>query len=153
MNAMVRPRGGAAIGVLEDLDPVEAAAVLYLRLWCDGAGAQLQVQRDFDRTLGAAHGETALGSLQQLCRLCAEHGRRPLMRHGVGCRCLGADEACFAHFVAAASEPDSEDAILIATLLVRPDLAPCLVDAARTLGLALRRMAIAERRTPTDRLH
>lgn len=31
-----RNRGGAAVGTITDLDPVATAAVLYLRLWCDG---------------------------------------------------------------------------------------------------------------------
>lgn len=137
-------RGGAAVGVLDDLEPTEMAAVIYLRLWCDGAQAQQQVWNDFARTLGAGHGRTALKSLESLCRLCADHGRRPLMRHGVKCRCLGADEACFANFIAAAAEGDTEDAMLLATLLVRADIAPSLLDAARSLGLALRRLSIAE---------
>ncbi|MDK3074249.1 hypothetical protein QO034_14110 [Sedimentitalea sp. JM2-8] len=137
-------RGGAAVGVLDDLGPTEMAAVLYLRLWCDGAQAQQRVWNDFAGALGAGHGRTALNSLESLCRLCADHGRRPLMRHGVKCRCLGADEACFANFVAAAADGDTEDAMLLATLLVRADIAPCLLDAARSLGLALRRLAIAE---------
>lgn len=136
-------RGAARVGLLADLDAVEAGAVLYLRLWCDGDRAQ--VARDFERALGAAHGQAACRTLDQLCGLCARHGRRPLMRHHLGCACLGADEACFANFIAAALGGDREDAMLIATLILRADMAPCAAALAQDLGLALKRMAVRER--------
>ncbi|TCS67179.1 hypothetical protein [Primorskyibacter sedentarius] len=141
MTAAPQHRGGAPVGYLDELGAVEAGAVLYLRLWCNGAEAQQQVWNDFAGTLGTRHGRSALQSLEDLCQLCSRHGRRPLMRHHVSCKCLGADEACFANFVAAASEGAREDAMMLATLLVRPDMAPCIVDLAQSLGIALRRMA------------
>jgi len=124
----------------KSLDPVEAGAVLYLRLWCDGPSAQAQVWDDFSNMLGPTQGREALKSFETLCDLCIRHGRRPLMRHSVSCKCLGADESCFANFVAAAAEGENEDAIMIATLLVRPDMAPCLMAVAAQFGLALKRM-------------
>ena len=36
MNAMNRHRGGAPVGYITDLGPIEAGVVLYLRLWRDG---------------------------------------------------------------------------------------------------------------------
>lgn len=33
-------RGGTPVGYVTDLDPVEAASVMYLRMWCDGPEAQ-----------------------------------------------------------------------------------------------------------------
>ena len=142
MNAMVPHRGGAPVGYVTELGPVEAGAVFYLRLWCDGPDAQAQVWNDFATALGPEGGRKALKAFECLCELCVRHGRRPLMRHHVTCKCLGADESCFANFIGYASEGEREDALLIATTLVRPDMAPSLVGLAQDFGLALRRMAI-----------
>ena len=68
------------------------------------------------------------------------------MRHHVTCECLGADESCFANFIGYASEGEREDALLIATTLVRPDMAPTLVGLAQDFGFALRRMALKTER-------
>ena len=149
MNAMVPHRGGAPVGYVTELGPVEAGAVLYLRLWCDGPDAQIQVWNAFATALGAESGRKALKSFETLCDLCVRHGRRPLMRHNVTCKCLGADESCFANFVGYASEGDREDALLIATTMVRPDVAPALVGVAQEFGLALKRMAINANRPIT----
>ncbi len=140
-------RGGAPVGLLNELGDVEAAAVLYLRLWSDGPAAQAEVWRDFSITLGPEKGRTALRALEALCDLCVRYGRRPLMRHQVTCRCLGADEACFANFVGAATEGEREDAMLMAMMIVRADLAPSLTALAQTVGFALKRMAL---RTPAQ---
>ena len=142
MNAITPHRGGAPVGYIAELDLVEAGAVLYLRLWCDGPDAQAQVWNDFATVLGPENGRKALKSFARLCDLCVRHARRPLMRHHVSCKCLGADESCFANFVGYASEGEREDALFIATTIVRPDIAPILVGHAQEFGLALRRMAI-----------
>jgi hypothetical protein len=136
-------RGAARVGLLSDLNAVEAGAVLYLRLWCDGDRAL--VARDFESALGEGHGRAACRTLDQLCALCVRHGRRQLMRHHLGCACLGADEACFANFVAAALDGDREDAMLIATLIVRAAMAPAAAAMAQDLGLALKCMAVRGR--------
>lgn len=147
MNAMTPPHsGGAPVGHLQDLGPIEAGAVVYLRLWCDGPDAQAQVWNDFATALGPQNGRRALASFETLCGLCVQYGRRPLMRHDVNCTCLGADESCFAIFVGTASEGEREDALLIAMTLVRPDMAPALVGLAQEFGLALRRMALKVKR-------
>lgn len=142
MTAASQPRGGAPVGFISELDPLEAGAVMYLRLWCSGPEYQSKVRDEFFSLLGPRLGHRALQSLDQLCDLCAREGRRPLMRHNVSCKCLGADESCFANFVAAAAQGENEDAIMIATLLVRPDLAPCLMALATQFGLALTRMSV-----------
>ncbi len=138
-------RGGAAVGRLSDLSPIEAGAVVYFRLWSDGAGGRADAASDFGIALGADQGRAAMLTLDRLCSLCANHSRRPLVRHGLGCRCLGADENCFAQMVAAASEGAREDAMMMASLMVRPDFAPALAALAEELGLVLRQMTI---RTP-----
>ena len=148
-------RGGSPVGLVADLDAVEAGAVLCLRLWCGDASTRVQVGSDLSSALGAAAGRQALGALDGMCRLCAGHGRRPILHHQVGCACLGADEACFARIVGAASDGDREDAALIATLMVRPDFAMTLAGHAETLGLALRRMAVLTESLPArgERVH
>lgn len=133
-------RGGAPVGFITELDSIEAASVIYLRLWCDGPEAQSLVCNDFANGLGPDQGRKAIKSLEELCSLCAQHGRRPLMRHSVQCKCIGSDESCFANFIATAVDGEREDALLIATLLVRPDVAPLIASLATNFGLALKRM-------------
>ena len=61
----------------------------------------------------------------------------------MGCRCAGADDACFTNFIGAMAEDTREDALLIATTLVRPKSASVLVDLAETLGFAINRIVCA----------
>ena len=98
MTQSAHKRGGAPMGYITDLDAIEAASVVYLRLWNDGSVAKSRVLDDFNASLGTQHGQRATRSFEELCSLCARFGRRPLMRHAVTCKCLGADEACFANF-------------------------------------------------------
>jgi hypothetical protein len=65
------------------------------------------------------------------------------MRHSVQCKCLGADEACFANCIAAAATGDREEALMPSTRLVRPDVAPLIASLAADVGLALKRMHLA----------
>ncbi len=145
MTGTLEKRGGAPVGFLTELDGIEVASVIYLRLWCDGSDSQASVRNDFASSLGVDQGRKALKSFDDLCSLCSKHGRRPLMRHSVNCRCLGSDESCFANFISTAVTGDRDDAMLIATLLVRPDVAPLLTSLATEFGLALKRMNL---RTP-----
>lgn len=142
-------RGGAPVGLVSDLDAIEAAAVLYLRQWHDGPHGQSRVFADFAGVLGHSAGRHSVESFAQICALCSNHGRRPLMRHARNCTCLGADEACFARFIGAAGEGEHEDAMLMATLLVRVDMAPILAGLARDFALALRRLHLAVPRDMT----
>lgn len=135
-------RGGAPVGFVTELDPVEAGAVLYLRLWCEGEETRLQMSQDLTTALGPERGDQALKSFAAICDLCVRHGRRPLMRHHVTCKCLGADESCFANFLGYASDGDKEDALLIATTLVAPNVAPLLVGLAEEFAMALKQMAV-----------
>lgn len=147
MTVPVSYRGGAPVGHVAELGPVEAGAVFYLRLWSDGPEAKTQVHNDFATALGASQGLKVLTSFETLCALCARHGRRPLMRHSVNCKCVGADESCFANFIGYASDGAREDAMLMAINLVRPDMAAILVGLAEEFGVALKRMA-----TKVDRI-
>jgi hypothetical protein len=138
-------RGAAPVGHLLELPDVEQAAVACLRLWCDGTAAQARLWGDLAGALGPGHGRTALKALERLLDLIVTHGRRPLMRHGLDCRCVGGDECAFAHLVAAAAGGEREDALLMASLLVPPGLAPEAVELAGQFGLGLRRMAVSYR--------
>lgn len=145
-------RGGAPVGHLGELGAVEAATVIYWRLWAGGLKGQRRAKTDFCTALGDKAGTQAVDALAQIFDTCARHGRRPLMRHGLGCTCVGADESCIANLIGYASECRRDDAALIATILVTPDLCMHMAALAQTFGLALRRMALAPRRKaePTE---
>ncbi len=62
MNAMTAPhRGGAPVGFVTELGPVEAGAVLDLRLWCDGPDAQTLARANFAAALGQKRGRLTRG--------------------------------------------------------------------------------------------
>ncbi|MGR3760223.1 hypothetical protein ACUXV3_08820 [Roseobacteraceae bacterium NS-SX3] len=136
-------RGGGAVGVLSALPPLEAGAVIYLRHWFAGPEPRAWKREDFAAVLGPQSAAAACGSFGRLCAFCAEHGRRPLMHHGLSCTCLGADESCFAHLVASAAEGQDEDALLLAALLVPPQKAQALAELARDTGRLLQGLAAA----------
>ena len=140
MNMKKNHRGGSPVGYQNELEDVESSAVLYLRLWCDGPEAQKDVYNDFSTVLGELLGKKSVNSLDKIWKLLADHGRRPLMRHDVECKCLGADEACFANLIRAAAEGQREDAMIFATLLVSPDFSAWVVALAQNFGLALKKI-------------
>ena len=142
MSAHDRRIGGSAVGQMTHLDDLSACTVIYLRLWSDGPDGQAAVWNDLARGLGAARGRAALATFETLVGLLGQHGRRPLMRHAATCACIGADEACFANFIATATTGEREDALLMAMLLVRPDVAPQLCAVAMDFGIALKQMLL-----------
>lgn len=143
MTAPREHRGGATVGHLQDYDAITAAAVIYLRMWCDSVETQAIVMHDLTGALGTGRGRKAIEAFGDLCGMCARHGRRPLTRHALHCKCVGADEASFGHFIATAAEGDRDDAMLFATLLVRPDIAPIVTSLAAEFGFALKQMNLA----------
>ena len=142
MNVQTNTRGATPVGYIAELDPVEASAVIYLRLWCSGSKTQSKMMSDFDTVLGPEQGQKTIKAFDTLCSLCVHHGRRPLFHHQVNCQCLGADESCFANFIGYASEGQREDALLIAINLIRPEMAAQLVNLAQDFGVALRLMKV-----------
>jgi len=133
-------RGGASVGLLTDLPPLEAGAVRYLRHWFSGAQARAELHEAFCGTLEPDLADSAFESFGQLCDFCVTHGRRPLVRHGMTCSCLGADENCFANLLAAATEGEANDAELLASLIVPPKQAQALSSLAAQTGLLLQHM-------------
>ena len=140
--------GAAPVGYVAGLAPVGVGAVLYLRLWNNGPKSRLKICSDFETLLGPVQGANAFRSFETLCDICVRYGRRPLALHHVACKCLGADESCFANFIEYASEGEREDACLIATTIVRPDMAMTLAGIAEEFGLALRCMCVRAGRIP-----
>lgn len=133
-------RGAAAVGVLGELPPLEAALVLYIRLWHTSCTARHEVARDFNRALGAEGGAEMLELFEAFCAAAATSARRPLIRHEIRCRCLGADESALAHLVAAAADGAHEDAELLAALLMERGSVARIAGLARALGAGLARM-------------
>jgi hypothetical protein len=117
--------GAEAVGLLAAADPLSQRAVIALRRWCDD---------------GAAPSE----SFARLCALCIGAARRPLMRHGADCPCLGADEAAFAAIVRLAAEGEREEALMAAMAVLRADCALPAVVLAQQAGLMLRRAMLVE---------
>ncbi len=132
------PPGAAPVSRLSDLTPLEQRVVIYTRLWSDGRLGQAEVWRDLIERRGLAPARFATETLETLLRQIVTHGRRPLQRHAPHCPCVGGDECILARFVALAAEGAREDAILMATLMVRADISFSLAHVAEEFGLAIR---------------
>lgn len=145
MSGTPTPRGGAPVGRLDDLEPLEAAAVVYVRLWCSGPECQERVWNDFAARFGAPDGKAHLAAFERMMKTLVAHARCPIMRHHNGCRCLGSHECALANLIGAAAEANREEAVLLASLLVRPDMATVLAAEAEQVGLALRRLLLRAR--------
>lgn len=130
-------RGGAAVGMLADMPPLERGVVQLLRQWCDGEAGRIAVAEDFTALFGAEQAAVAVNNLAHLITLMVQMGRRPLMRHQVQCACLGGDESAFAQMVAAATAGDREDAMAFALTLLPPDIAFEAVQTAGYVGRAM----------------
>ena len=139
MTALDRHPGGAPVGRVAELPPLERRLVRCLRLWSGGPDGQRLLRCE----LAARHGEEAARRLAEdlgeLLALSVRHARRPLLGHALDCPCAGADECVFARFVSLAAEGSRDEAVLIAVLLVRADLAFALASLAAKVGLGLMR--------------
>lgn len=134
------PRGGVTVGALAELPPLEAGAVIYLRHWFSGAETRQQMRRDFEVSFGPELADAAFEAFGGLCNFCATHGRRPLIRHSMRCKCLGADENCFANLLASAAEGQDADAQILASLIVQPRKAQELAQMASDCGIFLQQI-------------
>lgn len=131
------PSGGAPVGLLCDLAPLERAVILHLRRWCSGGAAAAQAVAQFADRLGPQDGLRLARHLDRFLLHCLGRSRRPLRCHAVDCPCLGADESMLARQVALAAAGDSDAALRIA-LDYLPDAAAWqAVIFAEDLGLAL----------------
>ncbi len=139
-------RGATPVGRLDALSALEQVAVLQFRLWCAGPEGQGEVWTAYAAAFGPGEGRRHLKAFERLVGLLAAAGRRAVLHHGVGCPCVGADEAALAALVTAAAGGAREDAALLASLLARPDMALPIADAAAEAGIALRRLALRSAR-------
>ena len=133
-------RGGAAIGVLNRMDSWESNLVINLRLWCDGPRGQSQVWREYRQSLPGAEARNECEAFEILLRTVISSAQRPLVRHDVGCPCLGADEGIFLHLVRTASAGYLNDAALIGTLMVGPAHAEHIALLAAQVGVCIRQI-------------
>jgi len=143
------PKGARPVGRIEDLDAEGLELVGLLRRLTAGPAARAAAETLLEQRAGTDMALRVIAAFDAVWRHIALHGRRPLMRHGTGCSCLGADEACLATLVEAATEGAREDALLMACLVVRPDMSPMVVADAAVLGLALRRLVLRAPRPET----
>lgn len=133
-------QGGAPVAVLNRLDTWEANTVLNLRLWCEGPEGQEQVWSEFRRALSGQDASDEWRAFQDLISTVISHAKRPLVRHDVGCSCVGSDECIFLNLVRTASAGHLNDAALIATLLAGPAHAEHIAVLAGRVGACARRI-------------
>jgi hypothetical protein len=139
MTLRERHPGGAPVARLDGLPPLERRVIRCLRLWCAGPDGERAVRWEIARDGGRGEDERLVARFGELLELTAGNARRPLLGHALDCPCAGSDECIFARFVALAAEGAREEAVLIAALLVRADIAICLTAAAEAVGLGLMR--------------
>ena len=131
-------KGGSPVAVISDLSWEEHLVIYYFRCCFQGAEALLEVHEEFSFYLGTETANKTIGALQFLFSKLQNSGRRRLVSHDLNCKCVGADENCFAQLVTRSSNTDKRDAILIGILLSNADLAPELVYAAEDLAVGVR---------------
>ncbi|MFP7674452.1 hypothetical protein ACG74X_13975 [Marivita sp. S0852] len=133
-------RGAAAVGQLTEVTAWEAELILNLRLWQDGPNGQTLVWNSYATAFGQKDGRAELLRFERLIAMIDTHMVRPMVRHGVACRCIGSDEAVFANMVRFASDGDLHEASLIATLLVWPAFAEHLALLSAEVGTGTREL-------------
>lgn len=133
-------RGAAAVDVLSSMSAWEANLVLNLRLWCEGPQGQAQVWNEFRRSLKGDDAQRECRTFETLVRSIISAAHRPMVRHEVGCACVGSDEGIFLNLVRTASEGHLRDAALIATLLVGPAHAEHIAMLAGHVGECARKI-------------
>lgn len=131
------PSGGAPVGLLCDLAPLERAVVLHLRRWCSGGAEAAWTVTQFAEGLGPQGGLRLARRMDRFLLHCLGRSQRPLLRHAIGCPCLGADESMLARQVALAAAGDSDAALRIALDYLPDTAAWQAVILSEDLGLAL----------------
>jgi hypothetical protein len=127
------------VAAMDGLAEEDSRLIRYLREWYEGPDARRAIWREMTQALGPDGARDCLHAFDDLVTMLIEQGRRVLMRHHSECNRVGADEAIFANFVRTAGMGEREDAMLIATLLLRPDYAPAACALAEMVGLSLAR--------------
>lgn len=151
-------RGGASVAVLSSFEVWEAILVVNLRLWSSGSRGQASVWNSYANGLPKSRAAAELRSFEMLIDTLASHAHRPLVRHELGCTCVGSDEATFVHLVATASGGDIAEAAKIASLMVTAGHAEHVALLAGQVGAAVREICahcVTEEALPDNvvRLH
>ena len=131
-------KGGSPVAIMSDLSWEEHLVIYYFRCCFEGSEALLEIHEEFRFYLGTEKANKTIGALQFLYNKLQNNGRRRLVSHDLNCKCVGADENCFAQLVTRSSNNDKRDAILIGILLSNADIAPELVYAAEDLAVGVR---------------
>ena len=148
--AVPASRGAAPVGQMDELPRLEAIAILFLRMWCDGGSTRERMASDLALALGEDDAATAAALFDDLMQLTLACARRPLMRHGLPCRCFGGDECAFANMLAAATTGDREEAMLFSAILITGQAAWPAIALAQELSPFLLRFTRAAQRAIGD---
>ncbi|WP_294620438.1 hypothetical protein [uncultured Roseovarius sp.] len=145
MTKSQKSPGADVVGKLTDIAPWEAELVMSIRFWMDSPQGQAEVWNGFARCFGAIEGRAEMRNFETLLTSLCTHARRPLVRHGLGCTCIGSDEAVLRTLVREAARGDLAEASMIASLLVPARHAEPIALMAARVGQAMQHMA---KRTP-----
>lgn len=141
MTGEMHRAGAAVVGRLTEIAAWEASLILSLRFWMEGPEGQAEVWNTFARGLGARDGRAELRGFETLLATLGSCARRPLVRHGLGCTCIGSDEAMVLTLVREAAQGDLAEAAMIASLLVPARHAEPVALMAAQVGQAMQRIA------------
>ena len=148
-------KGGSPVAIMSDLSWEEHLVIYYFRCCFEGSEALLEIHEEFRFYLGTEKANKTIGALQFLYNKLQNNGRRRLVSHDLNCKCVGADENCFAQLVTRSTYTDKKDSILIGVLLTDADLAPELVYAAEDFAVGvqalLKRIGGVSRNNKTDK--
>lgn len=130
--------GSTVVGQLTDIAPWEAKLILTIRLWMDSPDGQAEVWGQFARCFGTRQGRIELRQFETFLTRLLTCARRPLVRHGLGCSCIGSDEAILRTLVSEAERGDLAEAALIASLIAPAHHAEPLALMAARVGSAMK---------------
>ena len=147
MTGEAHTKGASVVGRLTDIAPWEAELIMSVRFWMDGPEGQAEVWNGFARCFGANEERSEMRSFESLLSSLCTFARRPLVRHGLGCTCIGSDEAILQTLVREATRGDLAEATMIACLIVPARHAQPLALMAAQVGQAMQRMS---QRTPSQ---
>lgn len=141
MNGADHSAGASVVGKMTDIAPWEAELIMSMRVWMQGPEGQAEVWNDFARCLGVTEGRAEMRTFESLLTSLCTYARRPLVRHGLGCTCIGSDEAILQTLVREATRGDLAEAAMIASLIVPARHAEPVALMAAQVGQAMQRMA------------
>ncbi|QFT60391.1 hypothetical protein FIU94_16295 [Sulfitobacter sp. THAF37] len=141
MTDAVDSPGSTVVGRLTHVPPWEAELILSMRLWMDSLEGQAKVGTGFARCFGAAGGQAEVRQFERLLTALCAYARRPLVRHSLGCDCIGSDEAVLQTLVREAARGNLAEAAMVASLLVPASQAEHVALMAAQVGLAMQCIA------------